>query len=604
MKANRIRVDKSGNSTASAIIVNSSGVSTADVLLSIQDTHPELASMMEWGQNIESRSAGGLAQRDKYTGPAKLFHQFKLAEYATETDNVVSGVEENTEQLAFTDIAIECDDPQQQDVWNQILKDIDLKSRLREIWRELFMYSQCYVGSYWVRKNYSVNTKTENGNKPRKQFNNLFVPDALSIMDVCRIVPVGTFMFGQEDLVYLANSRDEAGQFTNILRNPGFSDPILEQLIAGPYDMSRTDRQEIQRETGATVIEGGVFKMNPARVSRFTLTKPDYKKFAAVRMRSIFELLDMKQLLKEMDRAYLVGATSFIVLIKKGTDLLPAQPGELPNLQAQFSAGTRIPIVVSDHRMEIEIIAPPMDHVLDADKYRLLDAMIATRLYNIFTQGDSKVDDTKLIRVVANALESRRDMMREKIDKDIIQPIYKLNDELTEQPRLILHPRQITMAFDPNLANFLLDSRTLGDLSRYTFLYEALGLKEDDEHDRRVQEQKIDKDFPPVPSPDFQIRPISPVGATTPVPRIAGSTTKAKPPAPGGAAPAPGAPKPPSAPKPPNGTQKSKGRIGGGNANGGGANKQSAKSGPARGPAKAELDDVDLPVDTDDGGSE
>lgn len=575
----------------SVIAINESEVPLDQIERSLRESHPAVAQMLNWAQGIDSRQ-GSLSERDRYLSPRKLFDQFRLAEYATENDNSVSGVADITEQLAFKDVEVICDDPQQQDVWNQILSDLDIETRMREIWRELFMYSNCYVGSFWGRKNYSVNAKTENGNKPRKQFPGLFVPQALSVMDVTRIVPAGTFMFGQEDLVYLASNVAETARFDALFDDISQKDAIFRQLMTGKYDMPQEEAGALFRETGCSMIPGGQYLLNPNRVFRITATRPAYKKFASVRMKSIFELLDLKDQLREMDRAFLLGAQSFILLVKVGSDKIPAKPVEMGQYASQFQGGARIPVVIGDHRLDISIISPPMTHVLAADKYRLIDSIISVRLYQVFHQaGDFREDDTKLIRVVTASMEARREKIRKILFDKVIKPCFGANDALTELPELVFHPRTISLAFDPNMATFMLDLRTMGDMSRYTILSELLNLDEKDEYERRVAEKDQDKAFRPVPDPDFtapiQSLPQPPEPATG-EPAIVEKAPIKKPAAKKAAAPTAkkaAAPAAPAAPVP-KGTQKSNGRTGGGNSNGGGANRQSGRSGPARGPAK------------------
>jgi hypothetical protein len=265
----------------------------------------------------------------------------------------------------------------------------------------------------------------------------------------------------------------------------------------------------------------------------------------------------------------LIGGTNFIILVKKGSDQIPAKPGEVDRLAAQMKASARIPVIVGDHRIEIEIVTPKLDKTLSPERYNSIDSRLTARLYQIFNAGNyaagaANDDSIKLIRVVARAMEARRNAIRGIMMKYVIMPTFKANEELKNEPKLKFYPSRINLDFDPNVALYLQDLRTEGDLSRHTALAE-LDIDEEEEAAWRDREKKWDKKFVPPsvlnqPKPDPQ--PQNPDGSpmSQDVPRPA----------------APG--------------QKGAGRRGGGNSNGGGRNAQSPRSGPPRGPAKPDAD--------------
>ena len=123
-----------------------------------------------------SRGSGGIFQRDRFMTPERIFDQFKVARDAALHDDVVSGVIEMTESMAFSRVSFYCEDEDQEDIWNQIARDVDLDSRLREMWRELSICSQYYVAVLYGTKDYKVRGKSEKGVKRKKEFNKIRVP--------------------------------------------------------------------------------------------------------------------------------------------------------------------------------------------------------------------------------------------------------------------------------------------------------------------------------------------------------------------------------------------------------------------------------------------
>lgn len=551
-----------------SVVLNDTGVSNDEIFSAMRQQHPEVAQLIRWGTDAKPRGrAGGIFERDRYVTPVQLYQQFQVALDAAENDDVVSGVLESTEALAFNKVAMACDDEQEEDIWNQIIENIEIDKRLREMWRETFTVSQFYAAVIWGDKSFKVRKRTPAGNRSKKQFANLRVPTHITILDPMRVVPVGQTMFGQEQLAYIARP-DEAPHFDDVLAGVNTADQVVTQIISGRYDLNgdkkRVEKQYLMEVTGARNLDH-VFLLNPEQVFRHTATKPDYMRFANVRMKSVFELLDLKHQLRQMDRAYLLGATNFIILVKKGTDDYPAKQHEIQDMATQINTSSRFPVIVGDHRIEIEIITPNMDTVLKPERYNTLDARITARLYQMFMTGNYAAgaagdDSIKLARVVARGMESRRLMILRTLEKYVFKPIFEKNEDFTDMPELNFHPKRIALDFDHNVAVFMQELRDRGDISRDTILNE-LDLDQGQEARlRRREADQYDEVFMP-----------------TNVPFSGNISVKED--ATGDPRPGRGANAPTAAPVNP----KVAGRQGGGNKNGGGLNRQSGVSQPGRG---------------------
>lgn len=568
-------VDGSGFS-----VINETAIPTDRVMEALQQQHPEMALMVDWSNNVQKR-AGGIFERDRFLTPKSIFSQFETALDASESDDVVSGVLETTESLAFSNISIECEDEDEEDIWNQIIEDLDLYTRTREMWRELFMVSQFYVATYWAKKDYKVRGKTSSGNKKRKSFTGIRVPVAISILDPLKVVPVGNFLFGQEKLAYIAD-RGEARNFDSFLAGTNSSDLVVAQLLKGRYEADKEEKKYLQQVTGRNVDY--LFELNPNNVWRHTSTRPAYQRFATVRMKSVFELLDMKQQLRQADRSHLIGNTNFIVLVKKGSDQQPARPAEIQSLANQVKMASRVPVIVGDHRIEVEIVTPKMDFTLIPEKYNTLDARITARLFQILMTGNysagAKGDDSiKLARVVARGMEARRNMIGQAFFRNVLMQTMKSNKEhFTSVPQLHFHPKRIALDFDPNVLAFYQELRDRGDLSRETILSE-MDIDQDQEFRRRQREkERYDETFKP---PMAMLLPGAEGGPPAPPPPpVAPGTPK-----PGGAT---GGNTGKTGSTGKNPAAKTGGRSGGRK---GGMNTTSPTTKPPRGPAKSQLED-------------
>ena len=101
-------------------------------------------------------------------------------------------------------------------------------------------------------------------------------------------------------------------------------DPLMTTFFQGTYLPSC---EEISELASIGVDATRLLVMNPTYVFRHTLTKPDYERHAEIRLKSCFALQDLKRQLMQSDRASLIGAANYILLIRKGEkDAPPALP--------------------------------------------------------------------------------------------------------------------------------------------------------------------------------------------------------------------------------------------------------------------------------------
>jgi hypothetical protein len=504
---------EAGGPMGSVEVWNHSQVPTSDVLNAAPPNFKALIdSLGRWAGTTRGYGSrnGGLFDRDRYVTPNDVFSQMRLAYDAVETDDVVGGVVDTTESLAFSKVDFHALDPDEQDVYNQIARDIDLDSRLREMWRELFTVSQFYCAIWWHTKTYKVRGKN------RKRTITLRCPKALSILDPLKIVPVGMPMFGRERLAWIAD-RDEASR----LDDPNLDDEIFKRLILGKYNPNQSERRKL---IDLNINPDHLYEMNPANVFRHTATRPGYQLFAAIRMKSVFELLDQKHQLRSMDRAHLIGGTNFIVLVTQGSDQWPLKPDEFAHLQASVRTVAQTPVLVGDHRLEVKIVTPALDHTLDAKRYDTIDTRIMQRLFQMFGRGaggDRADTSEKLVKLVASGMESRRKMIRRSLEQFVLLPMFEANDELKTEPRLSYHPKDIALAFDDALAGFLLELRNAREISRFTLLNQ-FGMSEEFEADMLEREEELFDDIFKTINPNNQGQP----GGATPTAQPAKKAAK------------------------------------------------------------------------------
>ncbi len=490
------------DSDSGAMIINESGMTNENVLQALGAQHPEMAALTRWANTTQSKGGNSIAERDRYVIPNNIYDTFRVAYQAAQEDDVVAGVVELTESLALGWLDFDAEVADEGDVFLQIAEDINLDDRMHEIWRDNAIISQYYVAVLWGTKTYRVRGKSQKGNKKRKTYT-VNCPIGMSLLDPLKIVPSGNFMFGQERLLYTA-ARDEAANIRQVLAAENTTDLTVQQFIVSEYEPEHTEASRLA-EYGLDPTNMFLLSDN---VWRGTETRPSYERFAYPRMKSVFELLDLKHQLRASDRAHLVGGTNFIILIKKGSDAIPAKGSELLNLQGNVRTLARVPVIVGDHRLSVEIVTPKLDQTLKAERYNAIDARLTARLMGLMETGNYSAgaggdDSLKLAKMASRVLESRRDRQIKIVHKKLIQETMKRSPELeSEFVKMRYSPKRIALDLDPALFAMLQDLRDRGDLSRESILDEV-GYDQDDEARRREAEKEegYDKVFKPTNVP-------------------------------------------------------------------------------------------------------
>jgi len=464
---------------------------------------PVKRAISSWAEDMQGAGRGqrrdrSIFDRNKFVTPGKIYEQMAMAEEAMD-DDVVGGVYDTSEAMAFKKMTMQCEDPDQRDVWNQIAKDLNIDAFLRMAWRELFKVSQYYGVVWWGTNTYKVRTKKEK-RASRKQFT-ITSPIGVGILDPTRVVPVGNTLFGDYKLAWIADEGD-MDLFSKVKEDRVLDDEIVEQLFVEKYTPSKSEAKKLQSEK---VPVDRLILLNPDNVWRGSLTKSTFERWARLRMKSVFVLLDMKHQLREMDRAFLLGGINFIVLVKKGSDTLPVKKAsELTLVAEQMRTQSKSSVIVSDHRLEIEIITPDLDHILDGEKWGVLDDRIRLRLWgSIAPPSDTGNTESQvtLAKVVSLGIENRRHMLKRDLEAAIVDETIDRNDELTESASLEYAPRRLDLLFDSAVATVFQEIRDRGEISRQTILDE-FGFDLDIERQRRTEEKpKDDAIFEPTNVP-------------------------------------------------------------------------------------------------------
>jgi len=475
----------------------------------VASTVRELAGQLsQWTQ--EQRAQKGkptLFSRTKYVSSENPYDMMKTAKRAVVDDDVVSATADVTEGLIFQGSAWESSDEIASAIMNKVAEDLDLDNYFRMAHRELFTYSQVVTALWWGRKEIQPNVRRPSGKKnkdgsprtyPSRSSFTLNVPTKIVLLDPTKVVPVGNRVFGEDRLAWHATDATieawEKGE-----ANPyAARDETIAQLFIGRYQPSK-DEEAWMGSLG--IDPRKLMEFNPQAVWRHSLTRSSYEGFPDLRMKSAFRHLDLKAQLMDSDRVMLVGAANYLLLVKKGSDDHPGLPEEIDNLRDNFQVLAKLPVIVSDHRLSIEIVAPKLDTTLDPKKYDLLDSRIAARLLGIpqvdtGARGDQTAGTTS--RMIARRLESERHMLRRATEKHLAKAIWERNEQAlskyTNVPSLAFMPRNVQLDSDTVILSAIIQARNSRDLSRESYL-EFFGFDQAVEAQRMEREAEIYDDI-------------------------------------------------------------------------------------------------------------
>lgn len=501
--------------------MNATGLPDSEVAAMMPQILKETARWTDEGA-FKERTRENAFHRQSYNAPNSPYSLFHVVREAIRNDDIVSGVYESTCGLAFQGIKWESKNTDDADIFNQIAMGLKMDEFVRAWYKEDYTYSQAVIGMWWERKDFTVrgdvvtpaaphmlpdeatglpafspkmDEKTGKPAKPkktkRKKTYTVTVPVGITMLDPMKVIPLSPTIFGRDRLAWQSYQGEYIG-YLNKRRNGEIMDPIMDKFFMGPPELSQ-DEEDLLVKWG--VDPKYLIELNPDYVFRIAPTRIPYERFADVRLKSVLPLLNLKQQLQEADRVSLVGQANYILLIRIGEKDEPGTPEELAAAREGVKSLAKVPVVVGDHRLQIDIITPDQQYSLMPERYDLLDERILRRCLGSMILPD-KVDPGTTSKVIARVLEMKRLMLKrtleEKIAKAVVEhPANK--DKFDGEPDLEFMPRTVQVDSDSQMIQAILALRTQGDLSRESAL-DFVGFDQEVEATRRQYEEEMGYD--------------------------------------------------------------------------------------------------------------
>jgi len=485
------------NDLVNAVVVNQTGLPDREVGNAVgEQWHNIIGERMVELSYFNGASVGsynsaqskpqGLFVRSDYIMPTNPIEEMELAIRLHQEDDDVSNTIGMMSAVAFSGMKNLHEDQSTEDFFNAIAYEINLDARLREMYEQLLVASSVYMLTAYMRKPIP---NFKSGPDPT-----LVVP-AITYLNPLSIRVVSGSDFGEPPLAQLVDENTDA--MLKKLFDPSISageknqirksNPLVAALYIAPYNPT------MQQMSDDATLTGGqnMWILNPQLVKRYTLNMNSAQsKYPQSLMRPVFGLAEAKRLLNIADWTLLAGAINYLVVVRKGSDKLPAHPLEIENLQGMVKSAARSGVMVGDHRLSVELIMPDMANMLDDKKRSLLGRKISKSIMRLPDVEFGRVEGggTPEGEIVSKVISSDRLLIKRLIERNLYHEIVDRNPRIFKEgsPKLWFPPVTITRHRFFN--DQILKLRDRGDISRSTTV-EVIGLDPASEMAQRTREK-------------------------------------------------------------------------------------------------------------------
>lgn len=453
-------------------VVNETGLPD-NVVNEAVETHFVENASLAWGHQTTFQTyanEGSLLARRAFQTPTNVHDEIKLARDMADRDDDISSVMGQMIALAFEGgMRNQHKDEKTVALFNAIARNADLLLAAQEMYRELLISSQINSTCLFTREKLEYTLEGAD-----TVLDESVAAPLLGVLPAENVRVMGNDMFRTGVLGYVPESAALA-KWLDEYFNPettaarkaemGRQDRVSANMFIGVINVTAADALD----TADLPVWGGrVYILNPRMVKRTTFPKGS-RKYPRPLLTRNFALLEAKRLLNIMDYALLQGGSNFIVVAKKGSDALPAQPAEMTNLQNVVRKASKTGVIVGDHRLSFEIITPQLDELLNPKKRNLVGRKLAMSMLRLAENGSEetggegvKSDDETTARVVM----SDRAIVVRQIENHCYDETVSRNKTLFAKGRPTIWVPKIILQGTQFFTDLILKLRDRGDIPR------------------------------------------------------------------------------------------------------------------------------------------
>jgi hypothetical protein len=444
---------------------------------------------------------GSLLARSNYRAPTSTIGEIVLARDLAERDDDIAAAIGAMLAVAFGEgMQHTHKDEVVLALFDEVAKHANLDSTFKELYREWLIAGSLTTVHLFTRENFQFQPEGADRNRTRA-----LVAPLIGVLPAEQLRITGNDLFGTGELAYkpaLGAQERWLEEFfatdTTAARKAEMrrEDPVLAALLVEQLPQKDSDPSAFSVEDEDPAIGNKLYRLNPRMVLRSTMPKGAWR-YPRPPLTADFALVEAKRLLNLMDYALLQGGSNFLVVAKKGTDQRPAMPQEVDNLRDVVRRAARSGVLVGDHRLNIEIITPDLQALLNTEKRTLVGRKLANRLLRVPEDYD-QAEATKLrVELIQRVITADRLDIRRHVEK-VYEEVVSRNPGLTDAAR-IWFPK-IMLAGGQWFTDYVLKMRDRGDISRHSAVA-AGGFDYEAEVQARKREKPDDRIMAPAAVP-------------------------------------------------------------------------------------------------------
>lgn len=449
-------------------VVNETGLPDEIINGAVQEQFIE-TSALNWGrpttfQNYTGR--GSMLSRAEYRTPTNVIDEIKLARDLAERDDDVAAAIGAMISTAFADgMENFHDDEKTVGLFNAAAREMNLDGVLKEFYREYLIAGSLTSVALFTRENLEWSPSSGENRE-----DSMATPVA-GVIHGENIRVIGDDTFGTADLAYdpederlrewlLAYFNPETSAARK--RQMGLENRVAANMFTGIVNPNDVD-DECSPYNGDQL-----FLLNPRLVHRTTMPKGSWKYPRPLLTRD-FSLLEAKRLLNIMDFALLQGGSNFIVVVRKGSDKLPATPVELASLGNVLRSASKTGVIVGDHRLSIEVITPELKELLNPEKRRLLGRKLASALLRIPEAGVEQPGSEGMkteVELLSRVITADRHDIKRHVERFIYREMVRRNKSTFTNGAPKLWFPKVVLQGTNYFTDYVLKLRDRGDIPR------------------------------------------------------------------------------------------------------------------------------------------
>jgi hypothetical protein len=426
---------------------------------------------------------GSMLARTKYRAPANVIEEVCLARDLAERDDDVAAAMGTMLGVAFGDgMAHTHPDEVTVAVFDELAKHANFDALWLELYREWLIAAQVVTATVWEREAFQFTPDGADRQRTRS-----VVAPMVGVLPAENIRCVGSDLFGTATLALKPATSAQDRWLEEYLSDDTTAgrkaemraqDPVLAALVIRKIESEDSYSNSFVSEFEDPYHGGNLYALNPRLVARVTAAKGAWS-YPRPYLTRDFALLEAKRLLNIMDWALLQGGSNFLVIAKKGSDQKPALQPEIDNLHEVIRTASRTGVIIGDHRLQVEVVTPKLDELLNPAKRNLIGRKLANAILRVPEQEEDAGGEGMKTRVefISRVLMSDRRLLKRHVERTIYVEAAKRNSTIGQAPT-IWFPK-IILAGTNYFTDYVLKLRDRSDISRTTavqvagFDYEA-----------------------------------------------------------------------------------------------------------------------------------